>query len=436
MGWTTLAYTREQLFAKVWESPVTHVAAEIGISDVGLAKICRRMDIPLPGRGYWARRVAGYKTTIPKLGPTKPGTMLSYATRRYEGSPADAEARSAVLEQIREQASSMPRIAVPPALVEPHKLVKQSLAVLEKASPDQFEELLHKRGCLDVLANGEGLGRAIRIMDTLLKAFEEQGHTVEVSAPVPAATKYGRTPSKTLVHIGSSTVQIGISERIRRSPLPYPEPPKPRGPYDYVPRPRRQYEYRPTGRLSLSIKNVTLPGAPERWDDSKDEKLEDFLNDFVASVVVAAEVQRLNVIRAEEERQARIRQERRYAAIGKINGAHAALLKDARSRVREWRLAKDLALLAKEVGDRASRAGEESAGKAVAVSWAGWAVQMARHLETETCSDFENLRSAETHSDDSWRHGSFYARKVSEAIHVAMSTVDEVLKEEESKQSW
>lgn len=430
MGWTSLVYTRQQLFEKVWESPVTHVAAEIGISDVGLAKICRRMEIPLPGRGYWARRVAGYKTTVPKLGPPRPGTMLSYATRRYEGSPADAEAKSAILDQIREQASSVPHLEVPPALVEPHKLVRQSLAVLEKASPDQFEELLHKRGCLDVLAHGEGLVRALRVMDTLLKAFEEQGHTIEVTPPIPAATKYGRTPSKTLVHIGNSAVQIGISERIRRTPLPYPESPKRRGPYDYVSRPRRQYEYRPTGRLSLSIKNVTLPGAPERWDDSKDEKIEDFLNEFVASVVVAAEVQRLNVIRAEEERQARIRQERRNAAIGKINGAHAALLKDARSRVREWRLAKDLAALAKEVEERVAKAEVESATKDVAVKWADWAGKMARYLEDQTCADFGHLRSEETSAGDPWKYGSFYAREVSDAIHVAMSTVDEVLKEE------
>jgi hypothetical protein len=26
---------------------------EFGISDVGLAKLCRRYEIPVPGRGYW-----------------------------------------------------------------------------------------------------------------------------------------------------------------------------------------------------------------------------------------------------------------------------------------------------------------------------------------------------------------------------------------------
>ena len=56
MGWESVVYAREDLFRQVWDEPVTHVAKRIGISDVALAKICRSMGIPLPGRGYWAAR--------------------------------------------------------------------------------------------------------------------------------------------------------------------------------------------------------------------------------------------------------------------------------------------------------------------------------------------------------------------------------------------
>src|ERR1700688_3007881 len=37
------------------------LAKKYGISDVGLAKVCRKLTIPLPGRGYWARKQAGQK---------------------------------------------------------------------------------------------------------------------------------------------------------------------------------------------------------------------------------------------------------------------------------------------------------------------------------------------------------------------------------------
>ena len=54
-------YNREELYEKVWQRPVQRLAKEFGISDVGLAKVCRKLFVPLPGRGYWARKAAGQK---------------------------------------------------------------------------------------------------------------------------------------------------------------------------------------------------------------------------------------------------------------------------------------------------------------------------------------------------------------------------------------
>ena len=51
--------TREYLHQLVWESPVSEVAVRFGISDVGLAKACRRAAVPFPPRGYWAKLEAG-----------------------------------------------------------------------------------------------------------------------------------------------------------------------------------------------------------------------------------------------------------------------------------------------------------------------------------------------------------------------------------------
>jgi|ERR1700733_2455617 len=54
-------YNREELYQKVWDRPVQKVAKEFGISDVGLAKVCKKLFVPIPGRGYWARKAAGQK---------------------------------------------------------------------------------------------------------------------------------------------------------------------------------------------------------------------------------------------------------------------------------------------------------------------------------------------------------------------------------------
>ena len=60
-------WNREELYAAIWEQPASKVAAKYGISDVMLGKVCRRLSIPVPGRGYWARKAAGQKLTQPPL---------------------------------------------------------------------------------------------------------------------------------------------------------------------------------------------------------------------------------------------------------------------------------------------------------------------------------------------------------------------------------
>src|ERR1700737_5046631 len=61
--------SREELHQAVWSEPMRKVAKRFGVSDVALAKRCRRMAIPLPGRGYWAKKAAGKKVrpiSLPK----------------------------------------------------------------------------------------------------------------------------------------------------------------------------------------------------------------------------------------------------------------------------------------------------------------------------------------------------------------------------------
>jgi hypothetical protein len=51
-------YDREELYEKVWQRPMRILAKEYGVSDVALAKTCRKLHVPVPGRGYWAKKAA------------------------------------------------------------------------------------------------------------------------------------------------------------------------------------------------------------------------------------------------------------------------------------------------------------------------------------------------------------------------------------------
>jgi hypothetical protein len=52
-------WNREALYAEVWETPMVKVASKYGISVVALGKVCRKLQIPLPGRGYWTKKEFG-----------------------------------------------------------------------------------------------------------------------------------------------------------------------------------------------------------------------------------------------------------------------------------------------------------------------------------------------------------------------------------------
>jgi hypothetical protein len=59
--------SRIELYELVWAKPMKHLAKELGLSDVGLRKICVKYGIPLPQRGYWSRLQFGKQDPRPAL---------------------------------------------------------------------------------------------------------------------------------------------------------------------------------------------------------------------------------------------------------------------------------------------------------------------------------------------------------------------------------
>ena len=61
--------TREELYRQVWATPMSRLGTQYGISGNGLKKICVRLNVPYPPRGYWAKLSAGKsvrQTPLPK----------------------------------------------------------------------------------------------------------------------------------------------------------------------------------------------------------------------------------------------------------------------------------------------------------------------------------------------------------------------------------
>jgi hypothetical protein len=63
---------RETFYKEVWEEPMSSLAKRYNISEVGQAKVCSKLQVPVP-RGYWAGIRNGHHVAKPKLPKLPPG---------------------------------------------------------------------------------------------------------------------------------------------------------------------------------------------------------------------------------------------------------------------------------------------------------------------------------------------------------------------------
>lgn len=114
--------SREQLYERVWSTPGSTLATEMGISDVALAKRCKKLNVPRPPRGYWARLTAGKKLRKPSL---PPGLTNSTAAK-MKGDPQSESSPAAIT----------PSYHLPATNHRLHPAAQDLLTALRAATPD------------------------------------------------------------------------------------------------------------------------------------------------------------------------------------------------------------------------------------------------------------------------------------------------------------
>jgi hypothetical protein len=73
----TITIKRDELYKEVWGKPMTHLSKKYGLSDNGLRKICRKLNVPTPTLGYWTKIQHGKKipkTPLPEIKYGEQGT--------------------------------------------------------------------------------------------------------------------------------------------------------------------------------------------------------------------------------------------------------------------------------------------------------------------------------------------------------------------------
>ena len=288
----TITRTRADLYDEVWTEPLRDVAKRYGISDVALGKICRKLGVPLPGRGYWARTAAGKVYERPALPPAEDGEPLEVAITPRVGRDGgvDPEVRARVAAEKAKAA-----IVVAAKLVKPHPLVAAASSALRANNRRSTFDSAPDARCLDIEVSPASLDRALRIMNALVGAFDERSLRVEVvDAKTAEARGYrrGRREARgaTCVRVDDEWIVFGLSERGKVQIVP-PEPPKGlRGEKldSWLSWNRARREIVPDGRLMLLVKNADFVSTRKVWQDARRQRLEDIIGDFVAHLHVTA----------------------------------------------------------------------------------------------------------------------------------------------------
>ncbi|MBN2438904.1 MAG: hypothetical protein JXL20_09935, partial [Deltaproteobacteria bacterium] len=235
----TIFLKREALYKMVWSEPVSKLAREYGLSDRGLGKICKRLEIPVPGRGYWQMKKKGLKIPTPPLRPAKKLNATGAYIRRKSKHQGDGEQDNETIDLITAEKLSENKITVPSSLDSPHSLIAMTQRSLMGAkADDRGLRQPRARGCLDVHVGPDSIDRAMLIMDTLVKALETRGFDISVAKEPPFSTS---------VSVMDEIIPFALNEDLNRTEKKLTaaqRKEKDKHPWMYS---RQEYDYSPNG---------------------------------------------------------------------------------------------------------------------------------------------------------------------------------------------
>ncbi len=170
----SVKFTRQELYEMVWKESMLALSKKYNISDVGLKKKCVKLNIPVPPVGYWAKVQFGQKASVLKLPVKFTGENLVYLYLR-EKRPGEGEGEEITYSIFKKQIECDPRLnlKVLDKLTNPDKLIVAVKDDLLKKDVwkgrDKF--IYSSKNNIAICVTPKALDRALRILDTIIKAF-------------------------------------------------------------------------------------------------------------------------------------------------------------------------------------------------------------------------------------------------------------------------
>jgi hypothetical protein len=385
--------TREELYEAVWSEPIHQLSRALGISDVGLAKVCKKLNVPVPGRGYWAKNRATRKLLRIALPVLEAGQPTEHRITQAHCGESERWTRD-TLQRLAGEGVAVPTLGTITMEPEFHPLLAQYRGMLEQAGLNAVR-LRATQSCLAINVSPSLLGRALNIYQNLFSAFEQHGYQVEVLPPGSDQSSYGyRTEkaSRTVVKILGVSVAFELNEDYSTVKVPTPPLPRNRRAMAFEEAPMPEYVNRGTGQLKLAITEPYAHGIRVSWKDGKRLRIEDQLDAFLLSAVALAEHAHRDQM--EQERLQKKAQEVRALAAAKIEEERklAQRLFDLDSRIQDCQQAELIRAFLQKARLRLAGSVEPASSSDELKAWFDWAESLADGLESEALGTLLQFR--------------------------------------------
>ena len=166
------------MYDLVWQESLLSLSRRFVISDVGLRKMCIRMEIPLPPAGHCAKVQHGKKIRRPGLSVNYKGEATACLQVRVVNHPAaERNAPSPRTLKIQEVEGAL-TLLIPQKLLKPHPLIAQTKSILSKQKPDGYSYIgtvSFGWEALDIRVDKTNVDRVLLFFDTLIKALKKRG---------------------------------------------------------------------------------------------------------------------------------------------------------------------------------------------------------------------------------------------------------------------
>jgi hypothetical protein len=378
MNWQNFRdLTREELYTLVWSAPMVKVAKQFGLSDVGLKKICRKHDIPVPGRGYWRKletHKRAKKLSLPRRNNDE--TIRIYVYDRSQ--PFDRGTDNPTVNARREfEEMEENKIVVPDNLEKPHPLVASAKQHLKGQKPDEYGMLHYGTGYFSLRVGPESVDRVLRIVDALLKAFVVRGFEFKL--------RTGERDRSGIL-VDGEAMSFSIEDTAQRQAHRMTEEEKRKKEKGEWWSRAPAYDFVPKGKFTLKLDGGYTSSVRGTFTDGERQKLEDKLHEVIVSMTAIAEVRKAER-RTKERREEWLRDENaRRAEVRKQQEVESAALKKLETDTRDWNLATQMrnyiaAVEAKRRNEGADLSPESEVGR-----WLHWARAQADRLDPLTIS--------------------------------------------------